>query len=295
MITGMIAKVGRFARLSSGMANSLFTFVLAIIGLSAFAQSKDTLRPDANFYRAMQSVYPDFAPSEDSTALDASIFKYYSITNYLASQADSLGIDEDPTIKQQMEYAKKLLEARILADAYNAKGYPKLNYTEQDLKKVYEENKWHFQKGGYANYIIGQAFDTTKATVKQVLNILEDYKKKKVASESDVPKISRDNEYYVAYAQQIPFDPQQPFYPLYKDAKAGEIKGPLVRGSSKVFILATYIEAPIIPPFEEVRKDCEEILRAKLISEYQKELEEKARKNFPIAIEKKKATPASGK
>lgn len=248
-----------------------------------------------NFVRAMQYLYPHFAISEDSTTFEAILLKYYSITNQIASQADSLNLDEDPDIKIQIEYAKKLIEAKILADAYSEKGYPKYIHTEEEVRKIYDNNKAYFQKDGYINYVQGQAFDTSEVIIDKVLHTLKGYKNKKIESESDVPKTGKDNEYYIAYSQDMPFDPRQPLYPLYQDAKAGEIKGPLTQGSSKVFILVTYVKPPLVPPFEEVKKDCEEMLRAKLISEYQKELEEKAKKNFPIVIEKEKANPASNK
>ncbi len=288
-------KVGLFVQLNSYMVKWLLTLSLIVSCWLVKAQSKEALYPDADFFKAMQSVYPDFAPSEDSAALHAAIFKYYSITNQIASQADSLNLNEDTNIKKQIEHAKRLIEARILADTYSEKGYPKLTYPEDEVKKIYEENKTLFQKDGYVNYIKGQAFDTSKVMINKVLQILEDYKKKKVESESDVPKQSKDNEFYIAYSADKPFDPQQPFYLLYKDAKVGEIKGPLTVGSSKVFILLTYVKSPVIPPFEEVRKDCEEILREKLMTKYRTELEENARKNFPIVIKKQKTNPASSK
>jgi hypothetical protein len=270
------------------MKNIVLALVLAVL-ITGFVKAQDigtvgsTVIND-EFVTAMKFVHPDFFLMSDSVFVQQNLGKSYVLPMILADTARKLGLDKEPSVKRQLDIVRKIVEDSYLAMIYEQNAIKNTEVSDIESKKYYDDHASQFTEWGYNSFLQAKITDTSAAIVKQVKDLLLSYSRKDTLLEG--LRINADRKYFIYYEKRpgnMEFDP---VFRSVKEAKQGEVSGPVTMGGTKMLSVLISKTPDKIKPFEEVKDLCRENVRKTKSSQAIDEYKKKAYAKYPIKVNK---------
>lgn len=262
----------------------LLRSLLLITGVLFFFNSPAQHRQviDKEFLRSVHMVYPDFFISEDTAVMRINLNKIYSDNRYDATKAMEKNLLNDSSLKRQLDIAVQLMTDRFLAEIYKQKSTDFIEVSEEEAMKVYKNNKNYFLKEGTVSYIVASLSDTTSQVIKEVKQKLSQLKN--TIGKVEFTK-SENGKYALTKEENMPISASQPLFPLFENAKNGDIKGPQIVYDRTFYILITNIVPSVLPSFEDVKEQCIQMVRDEKMSQEQYLKAKESEKHFPFRLD----------
>lgn len=287
MIIVMMLKDGRCVRCVKRwkialLQQFLIYFILCVICILYAKAQTDTLYPNTEYFKALQYFRPDFSVPDNKLELLSKLTKYYSLNNYLSDLARERKLDTIPQVQKNLSMILKIVENDYLANLVrNNIPDSVLKFQDKDIKDYYERNLSKFEIHGKVSYI--KVFVSREGNMKKAKEILNEYQKNLPVSWTEIKKQDSDG-IVVSSDFDLPLNDEQPFTELLKSAQKGQIIGPFDNDGRKVMLLILNITHNHYLPFNDVKKDCENMVRTEKVVNYWLNMEKKAIAKYPIKI-----------
>lgn len=260
-----------------------FCFLFVITTFSSKAQRiSDTLFPDVRYYRCLQFADPGFFVPEDSVQLLQTLHKQHSVTKALAREAQRLGLDTLPDVAGDLALIQDLVKNRYLAQVMG--NIVNSTVFEANDSEVYDYYKKHvsiFSETGKASYI--KVFYRREGDEARARAEISKYQKNLPVSWEQITKLDADG-LFLSSDFDMPLNNQQPFTKYLENRKKGDVIGPFKFQDQYAVLLLLDITPTTPRPFNEVKDMCRSMLINEKKSKWFLELEEKAKKEFPVIL-----------
>lgn len=260
----------------------IITFVFHTIGQKV-GTIKNTEIDDV-FLSTLQFVHPEFAFSPDSLDFTKRLFKSYILPEAYADTARKLGLDTDPEIKRQLEIVKRLAENNYLAMIYQKYQVKKIDITDAEAKKYYDENWAQFTEPGTYSFLQAYISDTSSTTIKKVKELLSTYSK--MGSSLDQFKIGAEGQYSINYEKNLTLRPADQYYQYLKNAKPNELIGPITMDKNKIMLVLIEMTQEKSKSFYEVKEICRQNANMEKSNRKEIEFRKKTADKYPIKLNK---------